>query len=87
MAINVKPLGDRVLAKPLEDSRHGEREASGRDRRSRRHWQARRQWQEDRIHRQSRRQSPHLQIRGTEIKIDGEDYLIMRADDILGIIG
>jgi hypothetical protein len=86
MAINVKPLGDRVLAKPLEDFRHGEKEGSGRDRRSRRHWQARRQWQEDR-HRQSRRQSPHLQIRGTEIKIDGEDYLIMRADDILGIIG
>ena len=24
---------------------------------------------------------------GTEIKIDGKDYLIMREDDILGIIG
>ena len=24
---------------------------------------------------------------GTEIKIDGESYLIMREDDILGIIG
>lgn len=24
---------------------------------------------------------------GTEVKIDGEDYLIMREDDILGIIG
>ena len=24
---------------------------------------------------------------GTEIKIDGEGYLIMREDDILGIIG
>ncbi len=24
---------------------------------------------------------------GTEIKIDGKNYLIMRADDILGIIG
>ena len=24
---------------------------------------------------------------GTEIKIDGENYLIMREDDILGIIG
>ncbi len=24
---------------------------------------------------------------GTEIKVDGEEYLIMREDDILGIIG
>jgi len=24
---------------------------------------------------------------GTEIKIDGKDYLIMREDDILGVIG
>ena len=24
---------------------------------------------------------------GTEIKVDGESYLIMREDDILGIIG
>ena len=24
---------------------------------------------------------------GTEVKIDGESYLIMREDDILGIIG
>jgi hypothetical protein len=60
MAINVKPLGDRVLVKPLEEKEvkkgdiiipeNREREASGRYRRSREHWQARRQWQEDRIH-------------------------------------
>jgi chaperonin GroES len=24
---------------------------------------------------------------GTEVKIEGEDYLIMREDDVLGIIG
>ena len=24
---------------------------------------------------------------GTDVKIDGEDYLIMREDDVLGIIG
>ena len=30
---------------------------------------------------------PHLQIRGKRMKIDGESYLIMREDDILGIIG
>jgi chaperonin GroES len=24
---------------------------------------------------------------GTEVKIDGEDYLIMREDDVLGIVG
>ena len=41
-AVNVKPLGDRVLI-----SKYG----------------------------------------GTEIKIDSENYLIMREDDILGILG
>jgi co-chaperonin GroES (HSP10) len=95
MAINVKPLGDRVLVQSLEGkevkigrhhhSRHGEREASRGDGRSRRYRQARRQWQEDRVQRQSRRLSPHLEI--TEIKIDGENYLIVRVDDILGITG
>jgi chaperonin GroES len=24
---------------------------------------------------------------GTEVKIDGEEYLIMREDDVLGVIG
>ena len=24
---------------------------------------------------------------GTEVKIEGEDYLIMREDDVLGIVG
>ena len=74
MAINVKPLGDRVLVQPLEEKevkkgdiiipdtakekpQEGTVVAVGTG-------QARRQWQEDRIHRQSRRQSPHLQIRG-----------------------
>ena len=42
MAINVRPLGDRVLVQPIEEQ---------------------------------------------ETKVDGESYLIMREDDILGIIG
>ncbi|MEJ2058830.1 MAG: co-chaperone GroES, partial [Desulfofustis sp.] len=24
---------------------------------------------------------------GTDVKLDGEDYLIMREDDVLGIVG
>ena len=28
----------------------------------------------------------YSKYRGTEIKIDGEDYLLMREDDVLGVI-
>jgi hypothetical protein len=74
MTINVKPLGDRVLVQPLEEkevkkggiiipdtAKEKPQEGTGR---SRRYRQARRQWQEDRVQRQSRRQSPRLEIRG-----------------------
>ena len=70
MAINVKPLGDRVLVQPLEEKevkkgdiiipdtakekpQEGTVAAVGTGK-----------LEEDRIHRQSRRQSAHLQIRG-----------------------
>ena len=28
-----------------------------------------------------------IQYSGTEVKIEGEEYLIMREDDVLGVIG
>ena len=71
MAINVKPLGDRVLVQPLE------REASGRDG----------------LNDNGKKIEFNVKVGdkvliskygGTEIKIDGEKYLIMRED--LGII-
>ena len=57
-AVNVRPLGDRVLVQPLEE--------------------------------QEVKKGDKVLISkygGTEIKIDNESYLIMREDDILGIIG
>jgi chaperonin GroES len=97
MAINVKPLSDRVLVKPLEEKevkkggiiipdsakekpQEGEVVALG----------------TGKVDEQGKKveftvkKGDHVLISkygGTEIKIDGENYLIMREDDILGILG
>ena len=97
MAINVKPLGDRVLVHPIEEKetkqggiiipdtakekpQEGEVVALG----------------TGKIDENGNKveftvkQGDKVLISkygGTEIKIDGEGYLIMREDDILGIIG
>jgi chaperonin GroES len=97
MAINVKPLGDRVLVKPLEEKevkmgdiiipdtakekpQEGTVAAVGTGKLDD-------NGKKIRIHCQSRRKVLVSKYGGTEIKIDGENYLIMREDDILGIIG
>ena len=36
--------------------------------------------------REGRRPRPLRQVRGTEVKLDGEEHLILREDDILGVI-
>lgn len=78
MAINVKPLGDRVLVQPLE------REASGRDGLA---------VGTGKLDDNGKKIEFNVKVGdkvliskygGTEIKIDGEKYLIMRED--LGII-
>jgi len=97
MAINVKPLSDRVLVKPLEEKetkkggiiipdsakekpQEGEVVALG----------------TGKLDEQGKKieftvkKGDHVLISkygGTEIKIDGDNYLIMREDDILGILG
>jgi chaperonin GroES len=97
MAANVKPLGDRVLIQPLEEKEGkkggiiipdtakekpqegtvvavgtGKLDDSGKK-------------IEFNVKVGDRVLTP--KYGGTEIKIDGESYLIMREDDILGIIG
>ena len=96
MAINVKPLGDRVLVEPLEEKeikkggiiipdtakekpQEGVVVALGTGKIGRRR-------QESRVQRQEGRQRAHQQIRRHGNQVDGEDYLIMSEDDILGII-
>ena len=97
MAINVRPLGDRVLVQPLEEKeikkggiiipdtakekpQEGKVVALGTGK-----------VDEDgkKVEFTVKKGDKVLITKygGTEIKIDGETYLIMREDDILGIIG
>ncbi len=97
MAINVKPLGDRVLVHPIEEKevkkggiiipdtakekpQEGEVIALGTGKLD----------DEGKRIAFTVKQGDKVLISkygGTEIKVDGENYLIMREDDILGIIG
>ena len=95
--VNVRPLGDRVLVQPLEEAevkkggiiipdahkekpQEGEVVALGTGKRD-----------EDgklipfTVKKGDKVLTP--KYGGTEIKVDGDTYLIMREDDILGIIG
>lgn len=97
MAINVRPLSDRVLVRPLdaaetkkggiiipdtakEKPQEGEVVALGTGKRD----------DDGKKIEFTVKQGDKVLISkygGTEIKIEGENYLIMREDDILGIIG
>lgn len=97
MAIKVKPLGDRVLVHPIEEKetkqggiiipdtakekpQEGEVVALGTGKID----------DEGKKIEFTVKKGDKVLISkygGTEIKIDGEGYLIMREDDILGIIG
>jgi chaperonin GroES len=97
MAINVKPLSDRVLVKPLEEKevkkggiiipdsakekpQEGEIVALGTGKLDE---------QGKKIEFTVKKGDRVLisKYGGTEIKFEGENYLIMREDDILGILG
>src|SRR5688500_2661529 len=97
MAINVRPLGDRVLVQPIEEKQtkksgiiipdtanekpqEGNVLALGTGKVS----------EEGKKVEFTVKKGDKVLISkygGTEIKVDGESYLIMREDDILGIIG
>ncbi|MDB6174331.1 MAG: co-chaperonin GroES [Chthoniobacteraceae bacterium] len=97
MAVNVRPLGDRVLVKPLEASetkkggiiipdtakekpQEGEVIALGTGKRD----------DEGKLIAFTVKAGDKVlmpKYGGTEIKIEDEAYLIMREEDILGIIG
>ena len=97
MAINVRPLGDRVLVQPIEEKETKKGGIIIPD-------TAKEKPQEGKvvalgtgkINDEGKKvdftvkEGNRVLISkygGTEIKIDGETYLIMREDDILGIIG
>ena len=95
--VNIKPLGDRVLVHPLEEKevkkggifipdtakekpQEGEVVALGTGKRD----------EDGKIIEFTVKKGDKVLISkygGTEVKIDGESYLIMREDDILVIIG
>jgi len=96
-SVNIKPLSDRVLVKPLaeqevkkggiiipdtakEKPQEGEVVALGTGKRD----------DEGKLIEFTVKKGDKVLISkygGTEVKINGEGYLIMREDDILGIIG
>ncbi|MEO7319892.1 MAG: co-chaperone GroES [Chthoniobacteraceae bacterium] len=97
MAVNVRPLADRVIVKPIEASeskkggiiipdtakekpQEGEVMALGTGKRD----------DDGKVIPFTVKKGDKVLISkygGTEIKIDGDMYLIMREDDILGILG
>ncbi len=97
MAVNVRPLADRVIVKPIEASeskkggiiipdtakekpQEGEVVALGTGKRD----------DDGKVIPFTVKKGDKVLISkygGTEIKIEGDMYLIMREDDILGIIG
>ena len=97
MAVNVKPLGDRVLIQPLEEKEGKKGGIIIPD-------TAKEKPQEGtvvavgtgKLDDSGKKIKLNVKVGdkvliskygGTEIKIDGENYLIIREDDILGIIG
>lgn len=95
--VNIKPLGDRVLVRPIEEKevkkggiiipdtakekpQEGEVVALGTGKRD----------EDGKLIEFTVKQGDKVLISkygGTEVKIDDTAYLIMREDDILGIIG
>jgi chaperonin GroES len=97
MAINVRPLGDRVLVQPIEEQETKKGGIIIPD-------TAKEKPQEGNVvalgtgKLDDNGKKVEFTVKkgdkvliskygGTEIKVDGESYLIMREDDILGIIG
>ncbi|MFZ4681277.1 MAG: co-chaperone GroES [Terrimicrobiaceae bacterium] len=96
-SVNIKPLGDRVLVQAIEETevkkggiiipdtakekpQEGKVVALGTGKRD----------EEGKLIEFTVKKGDKVLISkygGTEVKIDGESYLIMREDDILGIIG
>ena len=96
-SVNIKPLGDRVLVQAIEETevkkggiiipdtakekpQEGKVVALGTGKRD----------EEGKLIEFTVKKGDKVLISkygGTEVKIDGETYLIMREDDILGILG
>lgn len=97
MAVNIQPLGDRVLVQPIDEKEVKKGGIIIPDTAKEKPQEAKvialgtgKHDDEGKIIPFTVKQGDVVLISkygGTEVKLDGESYLIMREDDILGIIG
>jgi chaperonin GroES len=83
MAVKIRPLGDRVLVKPIEEAEVKKGGIIIPD-------TAKEKPQDGKLVDFTVKKGDKVLISkygGTEVKLDGASYLIMREDDILGIVG
>ncbi len=95
-AVKLKPLGNRVLVKRLEAEetlkgginppRYRKKETGNRRSCSCRRRKERQRWQDHRYAREIRRHHFDGKYSGQEITLDDEEYVIVRADDIIAIV-
>jgi chaperonin GroES len=99
--MNIRPLHDRIVVKRIEEPRvdpvekmqgglyhprFRQRKAAGRRSRGRRQRQAPRRRQSRAARRQVGDRILFGKYSGSDIKLDGEEYMIMREDEVLGIL-
>jgi len=97
MAVNIQPLGDRVLVQPIDEKEVKKGGIIIPDTAKEKPQEAKvialgtgKHDDEGKIVPFTVKKGDVVLISkygGTEVKLDGESYLIMREDDILGIIG
>ncbi len=97
MAVNIQPLGDRVLVQPIDEKEVKKGGIIIPDTAKEKPQEAKvialgtgKHDDEGKIIPFTVKKGDVVLISkygGTEVKLDGESYLIMREDDILGIIG
>ena len=94
--MKIRPLHDRVIVKRLEEetqdrlrhrhSRHRRRKARSRRSRRRRPRQARRQRQAFALDVKVGDRVLFGKYAGQTVKVDGEELLVMREEDIMGVV-
>ena len=90
--MTVRPLHDRILVQRIDEGEQKvggiiiPREAAAGRGHRRRQWEGDRRRQADPPRRQSRDRILFGKYAGQEIKLDGEEYFIMKEDDVLAVI-
>lgn len=96
MALNLKPLGDRVLVEPVEEKEVKKGGIIIPDTAKEKPMEARveaigpgRRTDDGKLQKMEVKVGDRVLIgkySGTDVKIEGDEYVIMREDDVLGVI-